>query len=413
MLSACDSNMPQNTIEIKSNGTSHELSTLIPRLLRNVSTQSLTLQLTVGEIQNTYSGDDFTGNTWQIPLQLSPNQTHTLHLLWFSEQHLLLEQAGEFKTDSQDSTITPELEYISAGFARFDSDCDGFSNLDEFLNQTNPSIAQGTNASACSANPEPLALSDDQTPVLFRQHSTFAADGFSEAVTSYEQQIQITEHYKDGFVSFSAELTTDTGTQSPAETTTNAVIRFRRDRDGTKRMRFAMTNVSRTIPSTFPGGQCDPNPFFGFRSCGIPFDWQENHWYTVKVEQQSSTQWRGLIIDNETQMQFVIGTFESQADIRWAQAQNRIIDFRSLSAMECQQPQPPSTMRYRQGKVNGFRTISSYKVTPQICAQAGLGWSEGIRSVGFDADAQLEYELTLGRRKERLSKFKAMTTSIS
>jgi len=176
-----------------------------------------------------------------------------------------------------------------------------------------------------------------------------------------------------------------------------ASIRFGRDADGSNRVQFAMTDVTQVSASAFPGAQCEPGTYFRYRFCTIPFDWQYKHWYTIKFEQLSTTQWRGFIIDSENQNQYVIGTLESQADIRWTQAENRIDDFAALTPLQCQQSQPASTMRYRLGLVNGFHRISSLKSAPQVCAQAGVGWSEGIRTVGNGADAQLEYELTLGR----------------
>jgi len=367
--------------------------------LRNSSIDDLSLRLNIGEIENTYQSADFTGNSWQVTFELTPNQTHNITARWYSSDHLLLEETGQFETPSQSATIKPELAFLSAGFDRFDSDCDGASNLDEIVNETDLAIAEGSDKTACSDDPAPLVFSDTQAPIVARQHTRFIDDGISDPIVSYEQQIQIRQHYKNALVGFVTTLIADQDTLPSGENEPiTASIRFSKRIDEPKRVQFAMTNVTSAIASAYPGGECGPVVFARHRVCSIPFDWQEKHWYKIKFEKISTTAWRGLIIDTETQNQFIIGTFESQADIRWTQAENRIDYFTALTRLQCQQSQPASTMRYRLGMVNGFRSVSSLKSAPQVCAKAGLGWSEGIRTVGSGAEAQLEYELTLGRK---------------
>jgi len=67
----------------------------------------------------------------------------------------MLEEVGTIELNANTINQTPDLDFLTAGGRRFDTDCDGTSNLAEYYAGTDPSFAENNNSMVCEGNFEP------------------------------------------------------------------------------------------------------------------------------------------------------------------------------------------------------------------------------------------------------------------
>jgi len=394
LLTACDSYIDTQRVEIQSSDTEHKLTTAIPTALRNIPVTALSVSVKVNENESRHQGTDSSDGQWLIEVELVPNQEYELVVKWFSSEFLLLEEFGRFTTPATGSTITPELDYRSAGLPEFDADCDGYSNLEEIKNGTSLTIAENSTTSACSENGMSVELSDAERAFIFRLHDSVEANETLPRLTSFAQSIQINAVSPSANIAFIANLRSSLYESATGESLVNAGwLSFRQQPDAPRFLEFAIYPATGYVESDIDGQFCkslmsEPAGLM----CTVPYGWQEDRWYTISIEETSPTSWRAQVRDQETQITQQIATFNTPEGLIWAELSTGMIDYIDYTQMECMSGLPASRMTYKSAVVNNA-PVGTTRLQPSDCVIGGAGWSEGFRSV----QDSLEYKLTMGR----------------
>jgi len=362
--------------------------TQTPALLRAIPISNLSVQISIDNVTKTYQGADFPDGIWQVNFDLEPNQTYDINIKWFALTHLLLEETGQIFTDPELQTITPELEFISAGFDRFDDDCDGQSNLDEIINGTSPGDAGATDQTACADGSEGIVLPEIVAPWINRQHTLFRLAGMTSRLTRYEQAIQITASNPNIASNFGMSLHTDPSTA----VNEFARVDFRYDSLQNKHIGFKISAADDFRLSTADNAECSEYQDTGIE-CTIPFEWQEQQWYRLRIEAISDTSWQATVSDDTSGVSQEIATIETQSILDWSRAQNVLSYRQQIPSEQCSLGLEPISMRYKQGVANAITVLGSDQILTSDCVKVGGGWSEGLRTI----DDELVYTLTLGR----------------
>lgn len=378
-LTGCDqSDTPSSTVP--------KYATQTPALLRTIPISNLSVQVSIDNVTKTFQGSDFPDGQWLIDFDLQPNQTYDILIKWFALTHLILEETGPIFTDPEQQTITPLLDFVSASYDRFDSDCDGQSNLDEIISGTSLTAVAGATQSGCEG-PE-TTLMENEFPWIVKQHSNFPSAGITSRVTSYSQSIQITSSNPTFSTNFGASLYT--GPDADVDVRTR--LDFRVDAQQIKQIRFLITPATDFQISAIAGARCLVQNEIGI-ACTIPYEWQEQQWYTFSIEEQSTKSWKAMVREGTSGVSLDIGTIESEPNINWYRGQNGLSHSKSVSSDQCRLGIAPIGMRYKQAVTNNIQVLGSRKIVPSNCVKTGAGWSEGIRTI----DDELLYSLTLGR----------------
>jgi len=367
-------------------------ATSIPAVLRNIPIPDLSVRVTIDNVTKTYNGSDFPDGQWRIEYDLQPNQTYDLLVQWFVLTHLVLEETGQITTDTEQRVITPELDFTSAGYPRFDDDCDGQSNLDEIRNGNSLTTAPGTDQSACSDDPEVVEIADDVYPWIIRQHKVFASADITSRVTSYKQSINITLTDVNVAANFGLSLNSKTESGDALA----ARVDFIDDNLNGKKLRFYINHATDFQPITEPGVECRIyDNSFGTPAvtCTVPYDWKEQQWYSISIEQLSTTSWQATVQDETSGLSQIIGIIETQPDIDWNRPQSTLGYRTRIPSEDCSLGVAPISMRFKHGVANQIHTIDTQQIVLGSCVKVGAGWSEGIRTI----DNELIYRLTLGR----------------
>jgi len=364
-------------------------ATQTPAALRTIPISDLSVEVSIDNLTKTYQGSDFPDGLWQIEFDLESNQMYDIVISWFALTHLVLEETGQIFTDPEQLSITPVLEkfeFISAGENRFDDDCDGQPNLDEIISGTNPNEANGTTQSSCDDGP--VVLKENEFPWILRQHKLFQSLGITSRVISYTQSIQVTSTNPNLSTNFGASLFT--GPDSDVKR--RAKIDLRVDAEQVKQIRFEISPATDFQNSSVPGARCFVHDLIGI-ACTIPYEWKEEQWYSLSIEEQSTTSWKAMIREGDSGELQDIGTIESAPNINWYRAQNGISYRVDVPAEQCRLGLAPIGMRYKQGVANDIPVIGTTQIVYSDCVAAGGGWNEGQRTI----DDELVYTLTLGR----------------
>ena len=386
-LIACDSRDALDSRDTQTL-TGPKLTTQTPGVLRNIPISNLSVEVTVDNVTKTYQGTDFPDGQWLIEFDLQPGQTYDIVVQWFSLTHLVLEETGQIFADPEQLTMTPDLEFISAGYDRFDDDCDGLSNLDEIRSGTDPNVATGTTESACSDISEGIVLTENVYPWVLRQHSLFRSEDIALPITRYEQSIQVTESNPNIDANFGMSLHTERSTG--VDVLARVDLRFNSSRGKEIKFEISPADVSQTL--TAGTAECAEQNSNGF-ACTIPYEWQEQQWYSVSIEQQSESSWKAMVREDPSGAWQEIATIESAPNIEWYRAQN-VISYRlQIPSEQCRLGLAPLSMQYKQGVANNVSVLNTTQIVSSNCVKAGGGWSEGIRTI----DNELVYSLTLGK----------------
>jgi len=308
-------------------------TTPTPAVLRNIPITNLSVQVSIDNVTKTYQGADFPDGQWRIEYDLLPNKTYNVMVQWFVLTHLVLEETGQITTDPEQQMITPDLEFISAGYPRFDDDCDGQSNLDEIRNGSNPNADEDTDQSACSA-------------------------GSGQAIFGR--------------------------------------VDFIYDNASGNTIRFNINQATGFQPIAGSDSDCrvfDNNFGTSAVACILPYDWQEQQWYNIGFEELSATSWKATVLDEASGISQDIGIIETQPNIDWVRPQSILSHRTSFESQECALGIAPVSMQFKQGVANEIHSIETIQVKSGDCVIAGAGWSEGIRTV----DGELVHRFTLGR----------------
>jgi len=93
----------------------------------------------------------------------------------------LLEEAGEFVWDPNQSVVRPELSFTTTGNRDFDVDCDGTSNLAELYRDTDPLQANGSDT-ACEPFVPPADIDPNGSsfPIVLVAATDFIDTGFTQ-----------------------------------------------------------------------------------------------------------------------------------------------------------------------------------------------------------------------------------------
>lgn len=364
-----------------------------PALLRSIPISDLSLAITINNITKTFRASDFPDGLWQVDFDLQANQTYDLTLEWFTLTHLLLEETGQIFTDPDQQIITPELEFTSAGFDRFDDDCDGLSNLDEIRNGTSLTDAAQSAQSACSDAADDIVLEEVVFPWVLRQHGLFRSEEITSRVTSYQQSIQITSVSPSYATNYGFSLHNE-----PVADQENTIgrVNFIADSLRGKQLKFEITQATDFQLPAESNAECsayDNDIGTSAIGCNIAFEWQERQWYTVSIEQVSATGWKAVVVDDTSGESQEIATIETYSDIDWSRSQNDLSHRIEIVSEQCRIGLAPVSMRYKLGLANGIQILDSLRTVSSDCVIAGGGWSEGIRTL----DDELVYSLTLGR----------------
>lgn len=403
VLVACNSGSGNQAAKIQSSGTKHQLTTDTPALMRSIPVTALSLAVKINEIETRYQNSNNADGTWSIELDLLPNQEYGLEVSWYSSEFLLLEEFGRFTTPATGTTIEPVLDYRSAGRPEFDVDCDGISNLEEVSNGTSLTIAEGLSMSACSEDVVPVVFSDMERAWIFREYDSIEINESTEAnetsprFTKLDQTIQIDTSNTASNIGFITNLVNNNFNPATGETIRNAAwLSFRQRFDEPKFMEFAMDPAIEIVESDIPGQFCKPlaSDATGIM-CTVPYEWQENRWYTMTIEETTPTTWRAQVLDLETQVTQPIATFTTPGNLLWTQFSTGLIDYVEYTGVDCMSGLPASRITFKPAVVNNVPSGST-GLNLSSCVKGGAGWSEGLRTV---QDA-LEYKLTLGLAPE-------------
>ncbi len=391
-LCACGESANYNTTENAFTSESSKVITSTPHVLRSIAIDDISANISVSGIEKRVIGSDFPNGEWLVDLPLTPNQSHSLLIEWYAGTHLVLEEFGEFFADPNNRTIKPTLDYISGGYARFDADCDNLSNLDELIRGTDLTIAQGLTTTECAiddAASEPPALEPDNYPYVVKQLRNFAAGGYEQRVVRYEQRVQVRSTNLNARSDYSVTLVSE----GQFNTATKAKIEFTNHLEKGRLVRFEITNATAAIADDASNSDC-----FSFGTdnvgyaCNINFDWQENQWYIIAVEEIATDQWHATIKSVLGTTEQTIATITANEGTDWQRAQMSLSYAEPVGPDSCQLGLPAIGMRFTTGVINSERTLLPNILIKSPCAQAREGTSEGVRTL----EGELVYELILG-----------------
>jgi len=404
-LVACDSNNTSHTFEIQSFDTKQLLTTSTPYLMRSIPVETLSLSITIDETETSYQGVDTIDGKWLIDVELIPDQTYDLLVRWYTSGHLLLEEFGEITTPTVGGPLTPILDYRSAGRPEFDVDCDSISNLEEIVNQSdfNPSsTAQGETTCDNTTHPtiKDIAerLTDSEQASISQSHNTLVTDVNEKRLTSYDHSILINRSNSLTDISITTYLYGENDDPENGPLLDNfATIAFRQKPGLPKYMEFSLAPATDTLNSGIENQVCTSfsAPVFfetsaGW-SCTVIFDWKEDRWYSIRLEETTPNTWNARIIDQESQVTQSIATFVTPENLMWLGASVDLSDNTPHRRAECLAGLPTLSITFKRPKVNNLPR-GTYHARPSNCLYGGGGWSAGLRTV----DGELEYKMSIG-----------------
>lgn len=365
-----------------------KFTTLTPPVLRSIDISNLSARVTIGNITNTYFAADFPDDRWLIEFDFQPNQTYDIAIEWFADNYLVLEETGQFYTNPDELTIKPELDFISAGYDRFDEDCDGSSNIEELIHGSDLNAGPEQAESACTDVADDSDLKEEQTAWIIKQLQPLESDDFMERVTTYEQAMLVSIINPDQSAAYGVTLRTRATDNEKSVTTRIDLINHL---ENGRQLRFRVDSAP--DPDTFIAANPSCRKYLEGYTCIIDYEWDEQIWYSVKLEQISETNWQGSVHPVATGIQQTIATIETDPNISWHRPQINVSTINTVTAAQCKLGLQPLGVRYARGVANSTYTVGSIHTVHSPCIRAGAGWSEGVRTI----DDQRVHYLTLGR----------------
>lgn len=368
-----------------------------PANLRALTTSELSAAITIGATTQSYSASDFADGQWQIDLNIEADRTYDLLILWYADDHLIMEESGSFFADSSNPVITPDLDFVTFGDDRFDNDCDGVSNLEEIRLGLNPGTASTTpcNDPAVIENPGAQLL-----PWLAHNFLTYDFSNITDRVVSIEQDLRLRQSTTNQSVYFGLVVHSqgDIMQADGSQATARATIQLVYDPSGESKANFFVNQAVSAIPPSVEGATCTGQVSQPGYFCSVPLNVSTKRWYTARLVESAPFQWQAWIDDTATGESFHIGTMETPSQTRWVMNAADVGYDGSVSAQSCADGLNKVTMRFRNTLINGSSNILISNAVPGPCvqlgAQSGLqGWSVGSR--GIDGDNL--YSLSIGR----------------
>lgn len=127
-------------------------------------------------------------------------------------------------------------------------------------------------------------------------------------------------------------------------------------------------------------------------ACTIPYDWQENQWYSVRLDAMTDKRWQASVQPVLSNAANIIGTIETAAAATWARPQMAVAYPLPIDADSCLAGLPPVSMRFTFGVANDTQILLPNKLVKCDCVKATEGSGEGLRTI----DGERVYERKLG-----------------
>jgi len=295
--------------------------TSVPPQLRMIAPEELQANVTIDGVTTEYYGSNYPAGNWTIELTLVVGQEYDILIEWLASGVLLLEQSTKIVAEVTGSPVLPEYTSISYGAARFDSDCDGETNLEESIANTNPLIAEDPLQDGCNTVPDPVVDPDELLAAFVAQDlPRFDSRGITTRVK-----------------------------------------------------RFVIPMRVQTL------------------------DWKEQHWYNLVLEEDANTStiWRGYIVDVETGVEPLVATSQTAPDVIWIEPDIGQAFKRSFTASQCAGGLPALTTQFQDALVNDTVVLGAPRGTNLMsgCVRVGAGASTDITY----EDGKPIYSLVLGQ----------------
>jgi len=330
----------------------------MPEALRSVDPDSLRASVRINaQTERTYTSNDFPSGIWRLEVNLVANQNNEVTVQWYTNDALLLEETGVFFWDGVEAIVRPRLNFITSGDARFDSDCDGVTNLAEIYLERDPLVSESGSTTACDpvSLPVNVDLNGSSAVSVIVTAKSFEDEEITEPVTQYQLPINVRE------------------IRSDVHTVTRAYLTTARDDNNLRTLtEVSMRNdpeIGRTVS------------FSTMEVVGSPVE-------------GAADQWQGRIIDVETGETFPIGVITIEPVLPWRNG-GTVLAFRAPDQhIECINGLPSSTIHFGQPVVNGMYSLTrDRRFTNSDCLRLGGGFNESLKMV----DDQELISLTVGR----------------
>jgi len=387
LLTACDNHNATDTSD------SIGVTTQTPALLRALPVANLTAIVTVNSSPTTYEGSAFPDGNWVLSLPLEDNRQHSIFIEWMQADILLMEERGSFFADPADRTIELELDFITAGYIRFDYDCDGVPNLDELLISSDPGSPDNTSDSECRDDllvpPDPARL---ETPWVVQASDSFISNPQINPLIRKSQPLRVMTINASRSSAYGTTLSTErVDPADRGEEYETLLTEFYYHPDLGRSVRVAASNATASGLLTVPGADCVPRTTTGV-FCQIPFDWKVQHWYEFVVEQTSANGWQVILVDRELEQSTELVLINTDIPRVWNDSSVGLSYKYELPASDCSQSLSPITLQYRDGVANAGIAVSHEQSYTSNCVQYGGGSNYSVRTI----DDQQLHSLTLG-----------------
>jgi len=153
-------------------------------------------------------------------------------------------------------------------------------------------------------------------------------------------------------------------------------------------------------PSAENEGYCDIEPTSNDRGCFINFEWENDRWYTLQLQEVSVTAnagaatWQASIVDNETNESTLVGTIDIVTTTSWSHAEFLLGHANRVPHNQCVNGLPLSSVLFTGGQVNATEPLDWQDAEVfSDCMLLGAGHSGSARRI----NDELLYSLQLGQ----------------
>jgi len=311
-----------------------------------------------------YLGSNFTDGVWNISVDLVENQDNALSLTWFDNELLLMEESGTVFADPDSPAITPDFEFLTAGYPRFDADCDGVSK---------------------STKPD-----DSVIATVSKFYRSFVAANYAPRITEVKQAVRIRQTnpgVRSNYI-FTLRATEEDSSVRYMQ------IHLRNDLDDKRFLWVTSSSSAFTLDSDTEGAACVEQTN-GRSFCSVPFDWNADQWYEMRLTEIGINQWQAELHDTQTNITMPIATidFGSTSSLVWRRAYVTLQYPIPTTIDQCQQGLQPIGMEFMPAVFNSEIDFVMQAVAQTACLLNGGGFEDSHRMIGEDS----LYTLTLGR----------------
>lgn len=390
ILASCDN------VESRHELTNGALNTRTPENLREVPTSELTLEVLIDGRSTTYSGQNFPAGEWRIDLDVEAERSYNLLIRWFFNEYLLMEESGVIYTDSNSPSIRPDLNFVTVGEDRFDTDCDGIPNIDEVNQGLDPGSASLAPCPESAVVDDPAAM---QLAWLAQNFTTYSFSGIQDDIVSIEQEVQIRDSsaVDRQFYSLIVNSTGDIVQPDGSQTTARATVQLIRDPSGQSAINFFTTQALSAVPNSAAGVNCvglSNNPGF---FCNTAFDPIPQRWYTLSLVESGPSQWQASVIDKDTGSSTLIATMELPAPTQWSFHSVDLGFDDPVSQLACSKGLNKITAQFIDASINNGFDVAPSNIVVSPCVSLstlaeGVAWSGGTKELG----GETLYSLSIG-----------------